>query len=121
MQKLAHNESNKPLFNKALFWDVNYQVIDFDKHARFVIERVISRGNTRDWKELKQYYGLTKIKDEVVHIRYLDKITFNFCHTFFLQAGTALALQLGHRISIDIDCVQSKKNYFRQNQTNLSR
>jgi len=73
----------KPKLNKALFWDTNYQNIDYTKHARFVIEKVITRGNLSDWKELKNYYGLNKIKDEVVKIRYLDKITLNFCHTFF--------------------------------------
>ena len=73
----------KPILNKALFWDINYQEIDYEKHARFVIERVLTRGNFQDWKELKKYYGLEKIKNEALNIRYLDKITLNFCHTFF--------------------------------------
>ncbi len=73
----------KPTLNKALFWDTNYQNIDYEKHSRFVIERVLTRGNLQDWKELKLYYGLNKIKDEAINIRYLDKITLNFCHTFF--------------------------------------
>ena len=73
----------KPTLNRALFWDIDYQEIDFEKHARFVIERVLTRGNLQDWKELKRYYGLNKIKDEALNIRYLDKITLNFCHTLF--------------------------------------
>ena len=73
----------KPILNKALFWDIDYQEIDFEKHARFVIERVLTRGNLQDWKELKRYYGLNKIKDEALNIRYLDKVTLNFCHTLF--------------------------------------
>lgn len=35
----------KPILNKALFWDTNYDNIDYKKHARFVIERVLTRGN----------------------------------------------------------------------------
>jgi hypothetical protein len=73
----------KPGLNKALFWDIDYKSVDYEKHARFIIERVLSRGNLHDWQELKKYYGLNKIQNEVVQIRYLDKITLNFCHTFF--------------------------------------
>ena len=73
----------RPNLSKVLFWDIDYSEIDFEKHARFVIERVLTRGNLHDWKELKRYYGLDRIKKEVVNIRYLDKITLNFCHTFF--------------------------------------
>lgn len=73
----------KPVLNKALFWDTDYDSIDYKKHARFVIERVITRGNWKDWQELKRFYGLEKIKKEVINIRYLNKLTFNFCQTFF--------------------------------------
>ena len=73
----------KPVLSKSLFWDIKYEDIDYEKHARFVIERVLTRGNWNDWKELKNYYGLQKIKEEALQIRYLDKITLNFCHTFF--------------------------------------
>ena len=72
-----------PILNKALFWDTDYSNIDYDKHARFVIERVLTRGNLKDWHEIKRFYGLSKIKNEALNIRYLDKITLNFCHTFF--------------------------------------
>jgi len=72
-----------PNLNIALFWDTDFQNIDYEEHSRFVIERVLTRGNLQDWKELKHYYGIEKIKDEVVKLRYLDKITLNFCHTFF--------------------------------------
>ncbi len=73
----------KPILSKSLFWDIKYEELDYEKHARFIIERVLTRGNLNDWKELKRYYGLAKIKDEALLIRYLDKVTLNFCHTFF--------------------------------------
>ncbi len=73
----------KPDINKALFWDIDYDNINYKEHARFVIERVLTRGNFNDWQELKRYYGLGKIKEEVVNIRYLDKTTLNFCQKFF--------------------------------------
>jgi hypothetical protein len=73
----------RPELRKTLFWDTDYNSIDYEKHARFVIERVLTRGNWNDWQELKKYYGLKKIKEEAVRIRYLDKRTLNFCQTFF--------------------------------------
>jgi len=76
-------KKTKPQLNKALFWDTDFEQIDYKKHSRFVIERVLTRGNWNDWKELKNYYGFHKIKVEALKIRYLDKITLNFCCTFF--------------------------------------
>lgn len=76
-------KSMKPNLNKALFWDVDYKTINYEKNARFVIERVLTRGNWDDWLELNRFYGLDKIRREALQIRYLDKKTLNFCHTFF--------------------------------------
>ncbi len=73
----------KPNFNKSLFWDINIENLDYKIHKRFIIERVLTRGNWNDWQELKSFYGLQEIKNEVVNIRYLDKKTLNFCHTLF--------------------------------------
>jgi hypothetical protein len=68
----------KPVFRKELFWDVDYDNIDFEDHARFVIGRVVMRGNLDDWNTLKEFYGLEKIRTEVVNIRYLDKRTLSY-------------------------------------------
>lgn len=67
-----------PVFRKELFWDVDYENIDFADHARFVIGRIAMRGNLDDWNTLKEFYGLKKIKSEVVNIRYLDKRTLSY-------------------------------------------
>lgn len=32
---------NKPALSKQAFWDVDMNSIDYDKHARYVIEKVI--------------------------------------------------------------------------------
>ena len=29
--------------NKSLFWDINIADLDYDKHARYIIERVLMR------------------------------------------------------------------------------
>lgn len=73
-----------PDLNKTLFWDIDRRSLDYDKQARFIIERVLMRGNWRDWQKLKRFYGLQKIENEAVQIRYLDKKTLNFCAFLFM-------------------------------------
>lgn len=71
------------LSNTSLFWDTPLKNIDFQKHSRFVIERVLVRGRLSDWFEIKQYYGLDKIKQEALQIRSMDELTLNFCSVLF--------------------------------------
>jgi hypothetical protein len=73
----------KPLLRKEIFWDVEYDSIDYEKHSRFVIGRVVMRGNLRDWKNLMDFYGIDRIKSEVVNIRYLDKKTLSYLSSVF--------------------------------------
>ena len=35
----------KPIFDKRIFWDVNFEQIDYDAKANFVIERVANSIN----------------------------------------------------------------------------
>jgi len=68
---------------RPLFWDVAFDSIDWQKHARFVINRVVTRGNLDDWFLLKEIYGRKKIKMEVVSIRSLDPKTLAFLSAYF--------------------------------------
>jgi len=69
--------------SKSLFWDVDTDSIDLDIHARFVIERVLSRGSVNDWFVLLDLYGKKRISEEVVHIRSLDPKSLNFLTVSF--------------------------------------
>jgi hypothetical protein len=51
----------KPEFNKRIFWDVNFDMIDYQIKSAFVIERVFERGDVEDIRQARRYYG-----DEVV-------------------------------------------------------
>jgi hypothetical protein len=70
-------------FSKALFWDVDLADLDIEKHSKFIIERVVSRGNMQDWQLLKKMYGKNRIKNEVLKIRCLDKKTVGFLSVYF--------------------------------------
>ena len=79
MQKSAFES----LFANHLFWDVDKKKIDPEGHARFVIGRVLMRGNRQDWNSLKTFYGLERIEHESLQLRYLDKKTLAFVSCYF--------------------------------------
>ena len=68
---------------KTLFWDSKMDNIDYEQHARSIIERVITRGSLAEWKTIKDYYGLKRIEQEILQMRSLDDLTLNFFSQFF--------------------------------------
>ncbi len=76
-------QKTRPNISKTAFWDVNFDEIDFEKNTRDVINRVLMNGKLADWKEINNYYGIEKIKEEVVQMRYLSNITLNFCSFYY--------------------------------------
>ena len=68
---------------QSLFWDTSDHNIDWEKHSRYVIQRVVTRGSIQDWWEIKKYYGLARIENEILSIRNLDKKTLNFFSVYF--------------------------------------
>ena len=51
------NDTKHPLLRKALFWDIDFDKIDFSLRKRYVIERVFERGNNEEIKEIISFYG----------------------------------------------------------------
>jgi hypothetical protein len=54
--------NTKPVFNKRIFWDVNFEALDYNLRANFVIERVFERGDVEDIRQCRRYYGDEKVK-----------------------------------------------------------
>ena len=68
------NESkNKPLFNKRIFWDVNFETMDYDKKAGFVIERVFERGDVEDIRQCRRYYGDERVTEVLLNAKFLPE------------------------------------------------
>lgn len=63
----AQKELNRDLhpdlskIRKVIFWDTDFELIDWIRNKRFVIERVYRRGNETEMEEMIRFYG----KDEV--------------------------------------------------------
>jgi hypothetical protein len=73
----------KPNLSPTIFWDIDFSKIDYDGKYRFVIERVLERGDINDWNEIKRYYGLGKMKDALLQARYLSKENLSFSSVYF--------------------------------------
>jgi len=69
--------------SENLFWDVDIENIDYEKYSQHIINRVLLRGNLNDWFEIKNFYGVNRIKNEAQQMRYLDQRTLSFCSTYF--------------------------------------
>ena len=56
----------KPKFDKRIFWDVDFESLDYDKEAYWIIGRVFEWGKLSDLKNLLSFYPL---------------LQFSFCKT----------------------------------------
>lgn len=52
-----------PSLKKTLFWDVDTEKLDLEKNAQFIIGRVLDFGDLDEWKAIKEFYGLKKIRE----------------------------------------------------------
>jgi hypothetical protein len=73
----------KPEFNRRIFWDVNFEEIDYDAKANFVIERVFERGDVEDVRQCRRYYGDEKITETLLTAKYLPLQTIYFVSAIF--------------------------------------
>lgn len=68
----------KPLFNKRIFWDVDFEQLDYHEKANFVIERVFERGDIEDIKNCRRFYGDKKVAEALLNAKYLPVQTIFF-------------------------------------------
>jgi len=71
----------KPQFHRRIFWDVNFNRLDYNKSAHFVIERVFERGDIEDIRQCRRYYGDEKVADVLLNVNYLIE------HRMYLAAA----------------------------------
>ena len=65
------NQKAKPVFEKRIFWDVNFETLDYDAKANFVIERVFDRGDVQDIRNCRRYYGDEKVTEVLLNAQFL--------------------------------------------------
>ncbi|MDR0546211.1 MAG: hypothetical protein LBG77_01270 [Dysgonamonadaceae bacterium] len=67
-----------PKFDRRIFWDVNFDKLDYDNRADFIIERVFERGDVEDIRQCRRYYGDKKIEEALTNAKWLLKETIFF-------------------------------------------
>lgn len=58
-------------FRQSLFWDVDPKKIDPDKHARYIIERILDFGETDEVRWMSEYYPRQSIQKVIRESRVL--------------------------------------------------
>lgn len=65
-------------FSEHLFWDVDRDQLDLEKHRKFIVRRALGHGQMRDWQVLNTCYPLEAIVDTAKSLRSLDPKTLAF-------------------------------------------
>jgi hypothetical protein len=65
-------------FSKHLFWDVDRNELDLDKHRKFIVQRVLERGHDKDWELLKECYSVEGIVETARKLRSLEPTALAF-------------------------------------------
>jgi hypothetical protein len=60
-----------PKFSRRIFWDVDFDKLDYDKYADFIIERVFDRGDVDDIRQCRRYYGDGKVSEALTNAKFL--------------------------------------------------
>lgn len=68
----------KPIFDKRIFWDVDFEKLDYELRANFVIERVFERGDVDDIRQCRRYYGDAKVTEALLKAKFLPLHTIYF-------------------------------------------
>jgi hypothetical protein len=58
-------------FRQTLFWDVDPATIDPEKHAKYIIERIMDFGNDQEARWIYKRYPRSILHDVIKHSRSL--------------------------------------------------
>ena len=70
-----------PKLSRRIFWDVDFDGLDYDKRAWVIIERVFDRGDVDDIRQCRRYYGDEQITEVLLNARFLRE------HRMYLAAA----------------------------------
>ena len=71
----------KPEISQKAFWDVRFAEIDFEKNSLHVMERIFNYGKWDDQVAIMKFYGLDRMRKEIVKAAYLRKPVLSFLCT----------------------------------------
>jgi hypothetical protein len=72
-----------PVEFKKYFWDCDFKELSIDSYPRFIAERLLVYGNTKDIKWLRTHISEDIFLNIATSSRRLDKRTLNFWKKYF--------------------------------------
>ena len=72
---------NNPPISKKAFWDINFETLDFEKSSLFVMQKDFNYGPWEHQLAIMCYYGLERIKKEIVHASFFRAPVLSFLCT----------------------------------------
>jgi len=78
---MEKNQTIESCFSINLFWDADAGELNMEKHASYIIGRVLDYGRWEDWRFIHNYYGLDKIKEISMDIKTLFPESLSFVAT----------------------------------------
>lgn len=84
----------QPNLTKTAFWDVDLHSINFEADSLFVMGKVLNYGLWADIERVSQFYGLERVRREVVHGACYQKTALSFlCLILDLEESNFVAYQ----------------------------
>lgn len=71
------------LEKQTLFWDVDRASIDPEHNKRFIIERILSRGDIDDIRWAHEFYGDDILREVLLKTKTLDRKSLSFWCFYF--------------------------------------
>jgi len=71
------------LQKRTLFWDVDQKNIDPKRNKRFIIERILARGDVDDFRFAQGVYGDDSIKETLLKAKTIDRKSLSFWCFYF--------------------------------------
>jgi antitoxin HigA-1 len=85
------------VLNKALLWDIDPEKLDWEQNKQFIVERVRTRGFTKDVKLIFSRYTKDEVRSIILNNKTLDKKTANY---------------MGYYLSIPLSSIPVASEYF---------
>jgi hypothetical protein len=71
-----------PQIRKHLLWEYDLGNFDYLRSKKIVIERIIERGNLKEWREMLLFYGKATVLEVARNSKQLDRKEKNFTEIF---------------------------------------
>ncbi len=98
----AEQEVKTSDFSKNLFWDIDPRTLDMERHAKYIVGRVLELGTLQDWRLLCRRFTLPGIIEIAQKLRSLDPKALAFLSVVgnipreFFRCCTSKQLTPGH-------------------------